>query len=102
MSATRHPGRSGAAWERARRQVLAESTVCAICGRELDYEAPARSRWAPSVDHIVSLRTMRGLDDAEQRQLALDPGNLRAVHCGCNSRRGSRPPAQPRRQSRAW
>lgn len=85
----RHPGRSGAAWERARTAVLAESDVCAICGHPIDREAPARSRWAPSVDHILSLKSMRGLTDAEQRQLALDPGNLRATHYGCNARRGS-------------
>jgi 5-methylcytosine-specific restriction endonuclease McrA len=67
--------------------VLDGADVCAICGRPLDPEAPARSRWASSVDHIAPLKAMRGLDAAEQRQLALDPANLRAVHVGCNTRR---------------
>jgi hypothetical protein len=89
MSAKRHPGRGGAAWERARALALANADLCAICGYSIDREAPARSRWSASVDHLVSLKAMRGLDAGEQRQLALDPANLRVVHYGCNARRGS-------------
>jgi 5-methylcytosine-specific restriction endonuclease McrA len=85
----RHPGRGGSAWERVRSAVLAGSDVCAICGREIDREAPPRSRWSASVDHVVPLKTMRMLTALEQRQLALDPANLRAVHYGCNAKRGA-------------
>jgi 5-methylcytosine-specific restriction endonuclease McrA len=84
------PGRNGAAWRRARAIVLANATTCEICGGALDFEAPPRSRWAPSVDHIVPLVTVAGAAADEQRAVALDPSNLRAVHLGCNSRRGAR------------
>jgi hypothetical protein len=87
---TRHPGRKGSAWEAARRQTLAGADVCAICGLELDWEAPPRSRWAPAVDHVVPLKLTRELDPGEQRRLALDPSLLRAVHTGCNSTRENR------------
>ena len=39
---------------------------------------------------------MRGLDAATIRRLSLDPGNLRAVHFGCNSIRGNRTKRQGR------
>lgn len=86
----RHPGRSGAEWNRVRAIVLRHATHCAICRGELDFDAPPRSRWAPSVDHILSLAEMRGLPALTQRRLALDPSNLRPVHYGCNARRGAR------------
>jgi hypothetical protein len=88
-STKRHPGRGGAAWERARALALTESDLCAICGYPVDRDAQPRSRWAPSVDHVVSLRAMRELDPDEQRALAPDPANLRVVHVGCNARRGA-------------
>ena len=88
--AKRHPGRSGAEWERVRALVLRGATHCAICQGELDFDADPRSRWAPSVDHILPLKQMRELDLMTQRRLALDPSNLRPVHYGCNARRGAR------------
>jgi hypothetical protein len=99
----RHPGRSGQRWERVRKQVLASAHLCALCGRELRFDAPPRSRWSPSVDHILPISHMRNLDPATQARLALDPQGLRAVHYGCNARRGTgRTPPPPRRQSRDW
>jgi 5-methylcytosine-specific restriction endonuclease McrA len=99
----RHPGRSGAAWNRARKQVLANATVCWLCGGALDFNAPPRSRWSPSVDHVIPLSLMRHWDPEEQKRAALDPANLRAAHFGHNSARGNRKPSQPRRRtSREW
>jgi 5-methylcytosine-specific restriction endonuclease McrA len=98
----RHPGRSGAAWERARKQVLAHASVCAICGRPLNPDAPPRSPWSTSVDHVIPLSAMRGWDRADQAKVATDPAYLRAVHLGCNSSRGNRRLAPPRLTSRAW
>jgi len=98
----RHPGRAGAGWRRARKSVLEGSSVCAICGYAIDFDASPRSRWAPSVDHRVSLRAMRGMSAEVQRELALDPSNLQAAHYGCNSRRGDGQRPVARRSSRVW
>ncbi len=84
-----HPGRSGVAWRRARQRVLSESEVCAICGLPIDPEAPPKSRWSASVDHVIPLAAMRDLDPSEQRALALDPELLRVAHVSCNSKRGA-------------
>jgi 5-methylcytosine-specific restriction endonuclease McrA len=66
-------------WKTLRRRLVRSAEVCAICGRLLDRTAPARSRWSPSVDHIVPLH----LGGAP-----FDPSNLRVTHFGCNSSRG--------------
>lgn len=100
----RHPGRSGAAWNRARAVVLVPGCVCHLCGRPLDFEAPARTRWSPSVDHLVPLKTTRRLDPETQKHLATDPAFLRPAHFGCNSRRQAQPLSamRGRRASRRW
>ena len=70
----RHPGRSGLRWERVRKQVLANAHLCALCGRGSPLPTPTPgSRWSPSVDHVLSLSSMRNLDAATQERLALDP-----------------------------
>jgi len=89
------------AYEKARKRVLDGAQVCAICGRPLDRDAPPRSRWSPSADHLLPVSRTIGMDDATRRALACDPQNLRAVHLGCNSRRGARPD-KPRHVSRSW
>jgi 5-methylcytosine-specific restriction endonuclease McrA len=99
----RHPGRSGAAWNRVRKQVLANSSVCWLCGKQIDPDAPPRSRLSASVDHVIPLSLMRNWDPEEQKRAALDPSNLRAAHFGCNSaRRDRRPSHLRRRTSREW
>lgn len=92
----RHPGRAGTAWNKARAVVLANATHCALCGEPLDFTAPPRSPRAPSVDHIVPIKAMAGMAMADQQRLATDPAALRAVHLGCNARRGAgRPTKRP-------
>jgi hypothetical protein len=62
-----------------REKVLSDATHCSICGGLLDFDAPARSKWSPSVDHVDPLA------------LGGDPfalSNLRASHLGCNASRG--------------
>ena len=98
----RHPGRHGAAWNRARKEVLEWATVCHICGGPLDFEAPPRSRWSPSADHLVPIKFTRQMDAEAQRVYALDPAYLRPAHYGCNSARGTRSAKAPRRRSEAW
>lgn len=62
---------SGRIWQRIRRQVLATSDICWICGK------PGSS----SVDHVVPV----SLDPGR----ALDPTNVRPAHLTCNSSRGN-------------
>jgi 5-methylcytosine-specific restriction endonuclease McrA len=97
-------GRSGRPWQRARQQVLAHASVCHICGRLLDFNAPPRSRWSPSADHVLPMHATRFMPEATRRHFALDPANLRAAHFGCNSRRRERPLRQVvvRRDPNRW
>lgn len=75
-----------AAWARLRDRMIAhhraQGTPCQICGAPIDYEAPGRSRWAPSIDHIHSV--------AHGGDLLPPDHLLRVVHFGCNARRGAR------------
>src|ERR1700722_8993111 len=68
--------RSSPRWKRARKIALRGATHCSVCRRPLDFDAPPRSRWAPSVDHIRELAL--GGDPFAQE-------NLRPVHYGCNA-----------------
>ncbi len=109
---TKPPGRTGTAWWRARQRVLDRATHCAICKRPLDFDAKPKSSWAPSVDHIIPVSKTKHLSLSQQRDLAVDPSNLRAVHFGCNASRGAgrarKPtlapegPQPPMRWSRWW
>lgn len=91
--------RASRRWRRLSAQILAGSTHCWLCHHPLDFGAPPRTRWAPSVDHIQSL---------EDGGDPFDPQNLRAAHYGCNSAKGARSGAyrpqhsKIRRQSRIW
>jgi len=78
-------------WVKARAKALRGATHCAICGQPLDHQAPPRTRWSPSVDHVVP-RSLGGS--------LTDPKNLRPVHYGCNSRRGNGQPKARRRTPR--
>jgi 5-methylcytosine-specific restriction endonuclease McrA len=84
------PGVTRGEWEQARAGVLATAATCAICGRPLVPDAPPRSPWSTSVDHIISRQSARRLDLETQRFLALDPSNLQPVHSRCNSLKGRR------------
>lgn len=52
---------------------------CVPCGLEFDWDAPSRSRWAFSADHIIP----KSLGGSDERS------NLRPAHYGCNSARGN-------------
>jgi 5-methylcytosine-specific restriction endonuclease McrA len=67
-------------WKTLAKKLCAEAEYCAICCEPLDHQAPGRSRWAPSADHITPLA--RGGD-------AYDLENLRVTHYGCNASRGA-------------
>ena len=68
-------------WTQLRKRVLAEEDTCWICGLPLDHGAPPKSRWSPSVDHVIPL--VAGGDPYSRH-------NLRAAHLGCNSRKNDK------------
>ena len=90
------------AYRKARARVLRDATVCHLCGGPLDFDAPPRSKWAPSADHIYPLASMAGMDPRSARQLAVDPLALRPAHVSCNSSRGDGRRDRPRHVSRPW
>jgi hypothetical protein len=62
------------------KRLIADAHVCAICGHPLVPDAPPRSRWSSSVDHIMPL---------ELGGSPFDEHNLRVTHLGCNSSAGA-------------
>lgn len=83
---SRRPGRvsgprAGSRWRKLRVQVLAEERNCWLCDGAIDFSAAPRSRWSPSVDHVIPLVDGGAL---------LDRSNVRAAHYWCNSVRGRR------------
>jgi hypothetical protein len=80
--------RSTQAWRKAAAAAVADARrkdfPCALCGRVILYDAPPRSRYAPSVDHAHSLAA------GGER---LDRLNLQVTHVGCNSKKGAGPSA---------
>jgi 5-methylcytosine-specific restriction endonuclease McrA len=89
------PWRKSLAWAALRKQVFAEEAVCWICWNPVDFHQPPRTRWAPSVDHVLPVDT--------HPELALVRSNLRLAHYGCNSRRSARGNLQSEYEpSREW
>jgi len=89
-------------YRNVRARVIAGTQVCAICGGPIDHDAPPRSRWAPTADHLLPVSRTRGLDTELRQRLARDPSMLRCVHFACNARRGNGRRDRPRRVSREW
>lgn len=87
------PSLQGAAYNALVRQVRNEEDTCWLCGRPIDYDAPPRTRWSFSLDHVIP-RSKNGL--------AFDRDNAHAAHYGCNSARGNRDPKPPLITSRDW
>jgi 5-methylcytosine-specific restriction endonuclease McrA len=58
--------------------VLAEESLCWLCGELVDKELRYPDRESPSVDHVVPVE----VGGAQH-----DRGNLRLAHLGCNQRR---------------
>ena len=83
---TNYDGRSSHRWKQLRRQILASSDVCWLCGKP----------GADTVDHVLPL--------SQFPELAHDIGNLRPAHKSCNSSKGASTgqskPDMPR--SRRW
>jgi 5-methylcytosine-specific restriction endonuclease McrA len=96
MSA-RGEGRTDRQWRKIRAQVLAEESVCWLCGNWIDQRLSGRHPLGPTVDHV----------DFNRRNCAR--WNLRAAHHSCNSSRGNgtrpsklNPSLDPFNRSRVW
>ena len=79
-----------------RARVIRNSTVCAICGGDLNPDIPWPDKWCVTADHITPVSDAR--DERERRILNL--GKLQAVHRICNQRRWQH--AGEQRHGRAW
>jgi hypothetical protein len=90
------------AWRKVRARVLDGAQLCHICGGALDWDAPPRSPFSPTVDHRLPVSFTRGLDDETRHDLALDPSLLQPAHYSCNSRKGNRRRHYPQHVSRKW
>jgi len=72
-------GRRGTRYLKLCAQVRRRRDPCGLCGQPIDYNAPPRTRWSFSLDHLTPLA---------HGGRVLDEGNVQAAHYGCNSRRG--------------
>ncbi len=96
----------GRAWRTLRARVIAEETVCGICGRWVDKLLTNPHPMSAQVDHIIPVKLAP--------QLVMVRSNLRLCHRVCNLRRGTagtpkrRPPRRtppafgPTFSSRKW
>lgn len=69
-------------WANARKRAIAsKDPFCAICHKEIDFEAPAFSRLSVEVDHIIPRSRGGAMYDVE---------NLQLTHSRCNRKKGAR------------
>ena len=70
-----------AAFENARRKILATQTVCGICGKPVDFSYKNPHPLAPTVDHIIPVS--KGGHPS-------DISNLQLAHRCCNRQKSDR------------
>lgn len=86
--------RNGRPWRRLTEEVRRRGEPCWLCGHNINLSLDPRHPMSFTVDHVVPLSRGGSL---------LDPGNVRACHRACNSRKGDRVPQVPAgRASRRW
>ena len=85
-------GRTGAAYQRLCATLRAQRPPCAICGKDIDYQAPPRTSRSFSLNHKIPLNAGGSL---------LDPNNAEPAHLGCNSSLGDTAPVVDG-TSRTW
>lgn len=87
-------GRNDPIYRALRLQVMREEPLCWLCGKPWHPDAPPRTRYSYTLDHVVPLEH-GGHPHARE--------NAHAAHYGCNSAKRDRwvtPP--PRTTSRDW
>ena len=86
MAGRNRPDKDGwakTAYNRAKKIIYASQSVCAICGRPVNFDLPFPDPMSPTLDHIVPIA--KGGDPA-----ALN--NLQLAHLQCNRRKAARLP----------
>ena len=63
------------AYQKAKKIIYAQQSVCAICGRQVDKKLPFPNPWSPTIDHLIPVQ--KGGDP-----VALE--NLQLAHLACN------------------
>lgn len=63
------------AYQKAKKIVYAQQSVCGICGRPVDKNLPFPNPWSPTVDHIIPVQ--KGGDPVNLE-------NLQLAHLACN------------------
>lgn len=74
-------GWAEATYRKARKKIFATQSVCAICGRPVNFDLRFPDPWSPTVDHITPLS--KGGNPA-------DIANMQLAHLQCNRIKSSR------------
>lgn len=97
----KHPrsrGRTGAAWEKARKRVLRASLICSECNELIDPELRWPDPYSGSVDHSIPVSSVAWDDPS-----LTDVSTLTSCHLVCNQRKGNRVgPKEKHPVSRDW
>lgn len=78
MSRTVRPDRDGWAkqtYQKAKKIIFATQSVCALCGRPVDFDKKFPDPWSATVDHIIPIQ--KGGDPVNM-------DNLQLAHLQCN------------------
>ena len=78
------PDRDGwakATYQKAKKKIFATQSVCAICGRPVNFDLHFPDPWSPTVDHIIPVS--KGGNPA-------DIANMQLAHLQCNRIKSSK------------
>ena len=78
------PDRDGwakATYQKARKKIFATQSVCAICGRPVNFDLRFPDPWSATVDHIIPVS--KGGNPA-------DIANMQLAHLQCNRMKASK------------
>ena len=74
-------GWAEATYRKARKKIFASQSVCAICGRTVNFDLKFPDPWSATVDHIIPLS--KGGNPA-------DIANMQLAHLQCNRLKSSK------------
>ena len=84
-------GWAKAAYEKAKKIIYGSQSVCAICGRPVNFDLAFPNPWSATLDHIIPISKGGSVVDIENLQLA---------HLQCNRMKASRlPTSAPKKQA---
>lgn len=79
-------GKAKSAIQKAKRIIYSTQSICALCGRPVDFSKVFPDPWSATVDHIIPIA--KGGDPA-----SID--NLQLAHLQCNRMKGTRTVTAP-------